>query len=88
MSRVADPRGQLLVDRRHGGTCLAGAENGYQSRRTSLLALHIRNATQTVALLVKGHRAEIDRDQRLRFQDGTPWTARPPFAMSTLSWLL
>ena len=47
-SRVAGTRRQLLVDRRHGRTGLAGAKNGYQARRTSLLAVHTRNATQIV----------------------------------------
>src|SRR6266705_1883973 len=47
-SRLADTRRQLFVDRRHGGTGLAGAKNRYQARRTSRLALHTRNATQIV----------------------------------------
>src|ERR1700686_1703886 len=45
-SWVTDPRGQLLVDRRHRRTRLAGAENGDQTRRTGLRSVHSRNATQ------------------------------------------
>ena len=47
-SRMAGSRHQLFVDRRHGRTDLSGAKNRHQARRTSVLAVHTRNATQIV----------------------------------------
>src|SRR3984893_11653974 len=43
--RIAYPRDQVLVDRRHHRTCLSGTENGDQSRQARVRSGHTENAT-------------------------------------------